>query len=89
MGKLSQEEINVDLFNEIQRLKEELSEWKTGQRQTSEHYNNYKARGVQLQEKDEEIAELREKLKQIQSPSTSTVKIDTNRITKVAKHTFF
>ncbi|WP_299831422.1 hypothetical protein [uncultured Metabacillus sp.] len=50
--------MNIDLFNEVKRLKEELLEWETGQRQTSEHYNAYRARGVELFEKDQRIKEL-------------------------------
>jgi len=60
MGKMSQEEINVDLFDEVKRLKEELLEWETGQRQTSKDYNAYRERGIQLYEKDERIKELSE-----------------------------
>lgn len=58
MGKMNQEEINVDLFDEVKRLKDELLEWETGQRQTSKDYNAYRERGIQLHDKDERIQEL-------------------------------
>ena len=67
MGKMSQNEINVGLFDEVKRLKGELLEWETGQRQTSQDYNAYRQRGIQLYEKDQRIEELEKVLKEIVS----------------------
>lgn len=64
---MNQEEINVDLFDEVKRLKDELLEWENGLRQTSQDYNAYRQRGVQLYEKDKRIEELEEVLKEIVS----------------------
>ena len=89
MSVFSKEEINIDFFNEIKRLKEELLKWETGQRQTSEHYNKYKLRGIQLEEQDEEIARLREELKQIKARSNSFDENDIDRIKQVGKNIFF